>query len=51
MLQGSTLDVLEGHQMVSTVKSKIIATRNDDIEFDKVHVWKYVRSAGMHGHP
>ena len=37
MLQGSTLDVLEGHQMVSTVKSKIIATRNDDIEFDKVY--------------
>ena len=37
MLQGSTLDVLEGHQMVSTVKSKDIATRNDDIEFDKVY--------------
>ena len=37
MLQGYTLDVLEGHQMVSTVKSKIIATRNDDNEFDKVY--------------
>jgi hypothetical protein len=37
MLQGSTLDVLEGHQMVmvSTVKLKIIATRNDYNEFDK----------------
>lgn len=37
MLQGSTFDVLEGHQMVSTVKSKIIATKNDDNEFDKVY--------------
>ena len=46
MLQGSTLDVLEGHQMVSTVKSKIIATRNDDNEFDK-GVWKNAERAGM----
>ncbi|KAL5505553.1 hypothetical protein EMCRGX_G007005 [Ephydatia muelleri] len=37
MLQGSTLDVLEGHQMASTVKSKIIARRNEDNEFDKVY--------------
>ena len=37
MLQGSSLDVLEGHQMVCTVKSKITATRNDDTEFDKVY--------------
>ena len=36
MLQGSTLDVLEGHQMVHS-KSKIIATINDDNEFDKVY--------------
>ena len=34
MLQGSTLDVLEGHQMVST---KIITTRNENNEFDKVY--------------
>ena len=37
MLQGSTVDDLEGHQIVSTVKSKIIATRNDDNKFDNVY--------------
>ena len=50
MLQGSTLDVLEGYQMVSTVKSKIIATRNDDNEFDG-NILGMAERACRYGHP